>query len=103
LAATSSQRVPAFPELPTVAESGVPGYEFTLWLGLAAPAGTADAVIQQLSRALTKALQAKELHEQLAVQSVDVLASTPRELADKISRDMLVYAKLVKEAGAQAE
>ncbi len=103
LAATSSQRVPAFPDLPTVAESGVPGYEFTLWLGLAAPAGTADAVIQQLSRALIKTLQARDLQEQLAIQSVDTVSSTPQELAEKIKRDMVIYAKVVKESGARAE
>jgi tripartite-type tricarboxylate transporter receptor subunit TctC len=103
LAATSSQRVPAFPDLPTVAESGVPGYEFTLWLGLAAPAGTADAVIQQLSRALIKTLQARDLQEQLAIQSVDTVSSTPQELAEKIKRDMVIYAKVVKDSGARAE
>jgi tripartite-type tricarboxylate transporter receptor subunit TctC len=103
LAATSSQRVPAFPDLPTVAESGVPGYEFTLWLGLAAPAGTADAVIQLLSRALIKTLQARDLQEQLAIQSVDTVSSTPQELAEKIKRDMVIYAKAVKDSGARAE
>ncbi len=102
LAATSRQRIPAFPDLPTVAESGVPGYEFTLWLGLAAPAGTPDPVIQQLSRALIKALQSRDLQEQLANQSVDTLASTPQELAEKIKRDRVIYAKLVKDSGARA-
>ncbi len=103
LAATSSQRIPAFPDLPTVAEAGVPGYEFTLWLGLAAPAGTPEPVIQQLSRALIKALQSGDLKEQLANQSVDTLASTPQELAEKIKRDRVIYAKLVKDSGARAE
>lgn len=103
LAATSSQRVPAFPDLPTVAESGVPGYEFTLWLGLAAPAGTPDPVIQQLSRTLVKALQERDLQEQLTIQSVSTLSSTPQELAEKIKRDMVVYARLVKDSGARAE
>lgn len=103
LAATSSRRIPAFPDLPTVAESGVPGYEFTLWLGLAAPAGTPDAVIQQLSKALVKALQAKDLQEQLAMQSVDTWSSTSQELAEKIRRDLIVYARVVKESGARAD
>jgi tripartite-type tricarboxylate transporter receptor subunit TctC len=103
LAVTSSRRIPAFPDLPTVAESGVPGYEFILWLGLAAPAGTPDAVIQQLSNALIKALQARELQEQLANQSVDALSSTPQELGEKIKRDMIVYGRLVRESGARAE
>lgn len=103
LAATSNQRLPAFPELPTVAESGVPGYEFTLWLGLAAPAGTPDPVIQQLSRTLVNALQERDLQEQLTIQSVSTLSSTPQELAEKIKRDMIVYARLVKDSGARAE
>jgi len=103
LAATSSRRIPAFPDLPTVAESGVPGYEFTLWLGLAAPAGTPDPIIQQLSKALARALQAKDLQEQLAMQSVDTWSSTSQELAEKIRRDLVVYAKLVKESGARAD
>ncbi len=103
LAITSGQRVPAFPELPTVAESGVPGYEFTLWLGLAAPAGTPEALIQQLSQSLIKSLQAKDLQDQLVSQSVEPSSSTPQEFAQRIRRDMAVYAKLVKEAGARAE
>jgi tripartite-type tricarboxylate transporter receptor subunit TctC len=103
LAATSTQRIPAFPDLPTVAESGVPGYEFTLWLGLAAPAGTPDAAIQPLQRALGKALHARDLQDQLAHQSVDTLSSTPQDLAEKIKRDIVIYAKVVKDSGARAE
>lgn len=103
LAATSSRRIPAFPDLPTVAESGVPGYEFTLWLGLAVPAGTPDPVVQQLSKALIKSLQTKDLQEQLANQSMDTLSSTSQEFAEKIKRDMVIYARVVKEAGARAD
>ena len=103
LAATSRERIPAFPELPTVAESGVPGYEFTLWLGLAAPAGTADAIIGQLSRALAGSLQRKDLRDQLASQSIQPSPSTSGEFAEKIRRDQVVYARLVKDAGVRAE
>lgn len=103
LAVTTSKRLPAFPAIPTVAESGVPGYEFVLWLGLAAPAGTPDAVILLLNSTLTKLLQTQDLRELLAVQSVEPTSSTPRELADKIKRDLVIYAKLVKDSGARAE
>jgi len=103
LAATSSRRIRAFPELPTIAESGVPGYEFILWLGLAAPTGTQEVVIQQLSDALARALQFSDVQEQLTQQSVDSAASTPKELGERIKRDLAVYAKLVKESGARAE
>jgi tripartite-type tricarboxylate transporter receptor subunit TctC len=103
LAVTSTRRVPAFPDLPTVEESGVPGYDFTLWLGLAAPAATGGSVIQQLSGALSKALQARDLQDRFAAQSVDALTSTPQEFAEKIRREIVVYAKLVKASGAAAE
>ena len=74
-----------------------------LVLWLAAPAGTPDPVIQQLSRTLVKALQERDLQEQLTIQSVSTLSSTPQELAEKIKRDMVVYARLVKDSGARAE
>ena len=103
LAVTSTRRVPAFPELPTVEESGVPGYDFTLWLGLAAPAATPGAVIQPLGAALLKALQAKDLQERFAAQSVEALTATPQEFAEKVRREMVLYEKLVKASGAAAQ
>jgi len=103
LAVTSTRRIPAFPELPTVEESGVPGYDFTLWLGLAAPAATGSGIIQQLNAALLKALQARDLQERFAAQSVDALNSTPQEFAEKIRREIVVYEKLVKASGAAAQ
>ncbi len=103
LAATSAQRIGAFPDLPTVSESGVPGYEFTLWLGLATPGATPAGIVQQLNKSLVKALQEKILRERFAAQSIEVLTSTPQEFADKIKRDMGLYARLVKEAGARVE
>jgi tripartite-type tricarboxylate transporter receptor subunit TctC len=103
LAVTTRERLAAFSDIPTVSESGVPNYEFVLWLGLAAPAGTPDAIVQQLNDALAKILQAKDLRDLLIAQSVEPLASTPQELADKIKRDLVIYAKLVHDAGARAE
>lgn len=103
LAATSARRIGAFPDLPTVSESGVPGYEFTLWLGLAAPAATAAAIVQQLNQLLVKTLQNKVLHERFAAQSIEVISSTPQEFAEKIKRDMVIYARLVKDSGARVE
>ena len=103
LAVTTRQRLPAFPAIPTVAESGVPDYEFVLWLGLAAPAATPDAIVQHLNGALVKILQTQEMRDLLADQSVETVSSTPLELAAKIKRDLVVYARLVKESGARAE
>ena len=101
LAATSARRISAFPDLPTVAESGAPGYEFVLWL--AVPGATAPVIVQQLSKSLMKTLQDKVLHERFAAQSIEVLSSTPQEFSEKIKRDMGVYARLVKDAGARVE
>lgn len=103
LAATSGQRITAFPDLPTVAESGVPNYDFSLWLGLAAPAATAAPIIQLISKALTGVLQGRDLQSRMQAQSIDTLSSTPQEFADKIRRDIVIYAKLVKETGARGE
>lgn len=103
LAVTSAKRVPAFPDLPTVAESGVPGYEFTLWLGLAAPGATPPAIVQRLSDMLVKTVQSPDVRTKLVAQSVEPVTSTPRELADRIARDIIAYTKVVKESGARAE
>ena len=103
LAVTSAKRVPAFPDVPTVAESGVPGYDFTLWLGLAAPAGTPPAIVQRLSDLLVKTVQFPDVRTKLVSQSVEPLTSTPKELSDRIVRELVVYSKVVKESGATAE
>ena len=79
------------------------GYEFILWLGLAAPGATPANIVQLLNKALVKTLQDKILHERFAAQSIEVLSSTPQEFAEKIKRDMGIYAKLVKDAGARVE
>jgi len=103
LAATSSKRLADFPHLPTVAESGVPGYEFTLWLALGAPSGTPQPIVQRLSDALRTALQASDLQQRLRTQAVEPLSSSAEELAAKIRSETVTYARIVKESGARAE
>jgi len=103
LAVTSEARIPAFPDLPTVAESGVPGYEFTLWLGLTAPGATPPAIVQRLSDILIKTVQSPDVRSRLLAQSVEPVTSTPKQLADRVEKDIIVYAKIVKESGARAE
>lgn len=103
LAVTSAKRIPAFPDVPTVAESGVPGYEFTLWLGLAAPAGIPSAIVQHLSDILVKTVQSPDVRTRLISQSVDPITSTPQELAERIARDIVTYARIVRESGARAD
>lgn len=103
IAVTSAKRIPAFPDVPTVAESGAPGYDFTLWLGLAAPSGTPPSIAQRLSDSLVKTVQFPDVRTKLISQSVEPLSSTPKELADRIARELVVYSKVVKESGATAE
>lgn len=103
VAVTSAKRIPAFPDVPTVAESGVPGYEFTLWLGLAAPGTTPPAVIQRLNDTLVKTVQSPDARSKLVAQSVEPVTSTPKELADRIAKDLVIYSKVVKDSGARAE
>jgi len=103
LAVTTAARIPAFPEIPTVAESGLAGYDFSLWLGLAAPAGTSQAIVEQLAAALATVVQMKDTRDALLAQSVEPQSSTPQSLALKMREDMARYAKLVKESGVRVE
>jgi tripartite-type tricarboxylate transporter receptor subunit TctC len=100
IAVTSQKRLPAFPDLPTVAESGVPGYEFSLWLGLSAPAGTPDAVIQRLYDAVVKSLQSDSVRNALVAQSVEPLTLAPAAFARRIAADFITYENIVKQSGA---
>jgi tripartite-type tricarboxylate transporter receptor subunit TctC len=100
IAVTSQKRLPAFPDLPTVAESGVPGYEFSLWLGLSAPAGTPDAVIQRLYDGVVKSLQSESVRSALVAQSVEPLTLAPAAFARRIAADFITYENIVKTSGA---
>lgn len=104
LAVTTGKRITLAPELPTMAEAGVPGFEMSSWQAVYAPKGTPRAVVQRLNAEITKALrlpdvQAK-LHDQLGM---DIVASTPEELAAHMVREIPRWAELVKKSGAQPD
>lgn len=100
IAVTSTNRLPALPNLPTVAESGVPGYEFTLWLGISAPSKTPEPVIQTLADAVSKVLQNESVRKTLIAQSVEP-ASMPRQsIIKRIESELIAYDKIVKQSGA---
>ena len=103
LAITSRNRSAAMPELPTVAEAALPGYEFSSWYGLMVPAKTSQNVVARLHAETVKALQLPDLQQRLANEGCDPVGSTPAELAAHIKTEMARWAKVVKASGMQAE
>ncbi len=103
LAVTSSSRSPAAPEVPTIAESGLPGYSVTAWWGMLAPAGTPKAIITQLHRELARLLQAPALRERLAAVGIDTAGSSPEAFGAFIRREIATWAKVVKDSGARID
>lgn len=103
LAVTSAKRSPAVPDVPTIAESGLPGFEQSAWHGLLAPSGTPQTIISKLNAEVVRILRLPEITERLATQGVDVVASSPAEFAAFIKQDVVKYAKLVKTAGIRID
>ena len=103
LAITTRTRSPALPELPTISESALPGYDFSSWYGLMVPAGTPQPVIGRLHDETVKALKLPDLQQRLASEGCDAVGSTPEQLAAYIKSEMARWAKVVKASGMQAE
>lgn len=103
LAVSSAKRVAAIPDVPTVAESGVPGFETGSWQGVVAPAGTPAAVVTKVNADLVKVLQDQETREKLAAQGAEVRTQTPDEMRKFIATETARWAKVVKEAGVKIE
>jgi tripartite-type tricarboxylate transporter receptor subunit TctC len=103
LAVGTLKRSPSLPEVPTVAESGYPGFDASLWLAIMAPAGTPAAVIERLNKEVVAAVSAPDTRELLDKNGAEVLTSTPAELAAMIREGVAKYAKIVKMAGVTAQ
>jgi tripartite-type tricarboxylate transporter receptor subunit TctC len=103
LAVTSAKRAEAFPELPTLAESGVPGYEMFGWIGLAAPAGAPKGVVERLSAETRKIMQDPELRKKFVAGGMEPAGNTPAEFAEFMRKQNDRYAAIVKQAGVKAD
>jgi tripartite-type tricarboxylate transporter receptor subunit TctC len=103
LAVTSLQRTKSMPDLPTVAESGVPGYDVTTWNGWVAPRGTPAAIVMTLNRALVNAAAAPDIAERLAEDGGSAIGSSPAEFARHMADETARWEKLAKVSGLKLE
>src|SRR5881396_848597 len=103
LALVAPQRSAALPEVPTVAEAGLPNFEVTTWYGILAPAGTPKAIVARLNAELVKTMHAPDLKERLAAMATDPATSTPEEFADYIKREIAKWGEVVRQAGLKAD
>ena len=103
LAVTSSKRSALMPELPTLAEAGLPGFEAAAWQGIVVPTGTPVEIIQKLNAEVNKALAHPDIRARLAAQGADILGGTSAEYAAYLRSEMPRWAKAVKDSGAKAE
>ena len=99
LGVTSSTRVVSLPDVPSVAEAGLPGYESSQWYGVLAPAGTPHAIIERLNQEINRIMRAPEMKARLSAQGAEVAVSTPEEFASLIQADTEKWAKVIKAAG----
>lgn len=103
LATTGSKRADLMPDVPTVAESGYPGYEATNWYAYLAPAKTPKEIVERLHREIVKTLGAPEVREALHKQGVEPTPTTPAELGRYMERELQTWGKVVKASGMKAE
>jgi tripartite-type tricarboxylate transporter receptor subunit TctC len=103
LAVTGAKRSELFPDLPTIAEAALPGYEAVLHYGIVAPAGTPKSIVSKLNVALRQAVMSDELKQKLAADGTEPLASTPEQYAADIDKEETKWSAIVKKSGAKAE
>jgi tripartite-type tricarboxylate transporter receptor subunit TctC len=103
LAVTTARRSATVPELPTLSEAGVPGFEAITWHGVVVPSATPAPLIERLNRDIVDVLRMPDLRERLESLGAELAAGTPRDFADYIAREIPKWTKVVKDSGARAE
>jgi tripartite-type tricarboxylate transporter receptor subunit TctC len=103
LAVTTLKRYPALPDMPTIAESGLPGYEAAQWYGFFAPAGTPPAVVKKIEADVARLGDSKPLRDAMTLRGTEMVYGNSTQFAGVIQRDLAKWAKVVKETGAKAD
>ncbi|HEY9445848.1 MAG TPA: tripartite tricarboxylate transporter substrate binding protein [Burkholderiales bacterium] len=103
IAVTSAKRSASLPEVPTIAESGIPGYEFTTWWALVAPAATPTAAVAGLNELVVKAVKSPDFRERMVKEGAEAIGSTPEQLATHLRAEVAKWGKLVRERGLKAD
>jgi tripartite-type tricarboxylate transporter receptor subunit TctC len=103
IAVTSKNRQPAVPDLPTVQEAGIPGFEVSGWYGVLAPAGTPRDVIMRLNAEVVKMMRLPDIDEQFVRQGIEIFTSTPEQFAARIKSDIVKWGKVVRDARATVD
>jgi tripartite-type tricarboxylate transporter receptor subunit TctC len=103
IALTTAKRAEAIPEVPTIAESGVPGYDAALWYGILAPARTPDAIIKRMNAELGTALRNPDVVEKLSTQAVEPHHTAPEQFAALIRSDLEKWSKVIRASGVKAD
>ena len=103
LAVTTARRTALAPELPTIAESGLPGFDISTWFGIFVPSGTPRPVVDRLHAEFTRALAAPEVREKMIALGAEPVGSTPEEFAAYVKAESAKYAKLVRTSGAKVD
>ena len=103
LGVTTATRAEAMPDVPSIAEAGLPGYEATQWFGVLAPAGTAQAIVDRLHKEIVAALKSPDVVKQFSTQGAQIVASSPEQFAAYIRAETQKWAKVVKAAGIKPQ
>ena len=103
IATSGPKRTPIAPDIPTVAESGVPGFAVTSWFGVAAPARTPRPIVDRLNSEIVRALNAPDLRERLKTMGADPVGNTPEQYTEYVQNEIAKWAKVIKAAGIKGE
>ncbi len=103
LAVTTARRTPVLPDVPTMAEAAIPGYEFQAWFGVFAPARTPRPIVEQISREIARVVELPDIQKQFVNQGEEGRSSTPEEFSRFVRAEIEKYSRIVKLAGIRVE